>query len=94
MLSLISKSRIDYFSVITKYGLVSIGKRIRELRKAAGIKQIDFAAELGISPSVASEWESGRYEPRLSQLPGIAAALGVGVFDLMSLRQPSKGGRQ
>lgn len=78
---------------------VAIGERIKKLRKAAGILQIDFAAAVGVSPSVACEWESGVYDPSLARLPSIAAALGVTVLDLMSLTpvlppEPPKGGRK
>lgn len=73
---------------------MAIGRRIKELRKSAGIKQIDFAAAMGVSPSVACEWESGKYDPSLARLPEIAAALGVSVIDLMSLGAKAKGGRK
>lgn len=51
--------------------------RIRELRKAAGLKQIELAARCGVSPALLNMWERGACRPTIDALPGLAAALGV-----------------
>lgn len=40
-----------------------IGKRIKELRKAAGMTQSELASRLGISASAVGMYEQGRREP-------------------------------
>lgn len=55
--------------------LVSIGTKVKEIRKAlGGISQADLARRLGITPNAVAAWEQGVREPdginclRLSQL--------------------------
>ena len=51
--------------------------RIKEIRQAKQIRQIDLAKALGVSQSTLSTWESGRYEPDLSTLNKLADFFGV-----------------
>ncbi len=52
-------------------------KTIRELREAAGLTQVQLAAKLDVTPGAVYGWESGRSEPRASQLRAIARLFGV-----------------
>ncbi len=52
-------------------------KTIRELREDAGLTQLQLAMKLGVTPSAVYAWESGRNEPRASQLRAIAHYFGV-----------------
>jgi transcriptional regulator with XRE-family HTH domain len=53
---------------------------LARLRNAAGLSQAQLAATLGVSSGrVVRGWESGRFAPRVDQLPGLARALGVPV---------------
>lgn len=52
-------------------------KTIRELREDAGLTQLQLAMHLGVTPSAVYAWESGRNEPRASQLKAIAQHFGV-----------------
>lgn len=54
---------------------VRLGKRIRELRKARGWRQIDLAVHAEISKNHISELERGSREIGLRNLDAIAAAL-------------------
>jgi transcriptional regulator with XRE-family HTH domain len=62
---------------------VALGKRIRELRKARGWKQIDLAEEAGIHENYVSDLELGRKEICLRMLQGIAKAFGLKTVDLL-----------
>lgn len=55
----------------------NIGKTIRVLRIAAGMKQKDLAAAVGIQPNSLSLIESGKREPSLSLIRSISNALDV-----------------
>lgn len=55
----------------------NVGKRIRVLRTAAGLKQKELAAAVGIQPNSLSLIESGKREPSLSLLRSIASKLDV-----------------
>ncbi len=63
---------------------VPFGKRVRELRTAAGITQRDLADLTGIDPSTVGKIERGTANPNLSTIGRIAFALGVTVADLCS----------
>ena len=56
--------------------------RVRELREAKGLRQIDLAYRAGLAPSVVSEIENGKREPRAGTLRKLAAVLEVEVPDL------------
>jgi transcriptional regulator with XRE-family HTH domain len=59
-----------------------IGKRMREIRKAAGLTQTEVAARMGCTQKDVSRWESGRQ----ISTPNIylfckAVGCSLGVFD-------------
>ena len=45
-------------------GLSTIGDRIRQARKAAGLNQAGLAARIGVSQPAVANWESGVHDPR------------------------------
>ena len=58
---------------------MSLGSKIRQLRKQAGLTQSELAAKLGISPSAVGMYEQDRREPDgriLSKLCGIFGVRG------------------
>lgn len=62
------------------------------LRKAAGLKQADLAAEVGVCRSAVAMWETGAHYPPASKLPTIAAALHCTIDDLYNTSvNPKKG---
>lgn len=71
---------------------LSLGKKIRELRKARGITQEELAGALGISYQAISKWECGIALPDVTMTPAIARYFGVTMdvlfdFDLRELAE-------
>ena len=48
---------------------LSLGDKIRELRRRDGRTQENLAEALGVTSQAVSRWESGRTAPDISQLP-------------------------
>ena len=65
-------------------------RRLKELRSQRGLRQIDFAKDMGILQSTLSSWENGRYEPDSEMLIKIANYFGVTVDYLMTGRNEVK----
>jgi len=65
--------------------------RLAELRERAGYSQADVVRRSGerFSQANYSQWERGTSTPNVTYLPAIAAALGVGVWELFE--DPSEG---
>src|SRR5262245_20735494 len=55
---------------------VALGRRIRELRVAAGLSQKALAEAAGVPQSQVSQWESGNSSPLATTVPAICDALG------------------
>jgi transcriptional regulator with XRE-family HTH domain len=58
---------------------VTIGNRIRALRRARGLTQDTLAVSTGVSRSAVAQWETGRAGQISGKLRRIAEALGVSV---------------
>ena len=58
--------------------------RIRELRKAAGLRQEDLARELGVTRQTINAIENNKYDPTLSLALRLARELGVTVDGLFT----------
>lgn len=56
---------------------ISIGDRIRDARKQAGVSQVDLARKVGVTQPAVANWESGVHDPRRLMLAKIADALMV-----------------
>ena len=56
---------------------VSIGRQVRRLREAAGLRAADLASALGVDPSAVSNLEHGRRNVKADELSVIADFLGV-----------------
>ena len=61
----------------------SVGRRIREIRKARGWRQIDLAAHAGIGKNHVSELERGQREAGLNALKAIADGLEISLSALL-----------
>jgi predicted transcriptional regulator len=66
------------------YDPLVVGRRIRELRSAAGLTLGQLAGRLGRAPSHLSMVENGKRELRLGELHAVAGALDVDVAELLS----------
>lgn len=56
--------------------------RLAEVRKAAGLSQVEAARRLGVTQGALSQWESGTSLPRADKLPEIARLYGCTVDEL------------
>src|SRR6185295_7438426 len=63
--------------------LVTLGQRLRHLRKSKGMTLEQLSEAVGRAPSQLSVIENGKREPKLSVLQAVAAALGVSLQDLL-----------
>jgi transcriptional regulator with XRE-family HTH domain len=69
---------------------LTIGRRLRHLRKAAGLTLSDVAEAAGISPSALSLFENGKREAKLSLLTTLAGVLGTDLGELLAVAPPSR----
>ena len=67
------------------------GRRFRECRKAAGLKQTTAAQLIGIGQSSISEYENDVSEPTASVLFKMAEVYGCTVDHLLGLDEPVDG---
>jgi XRE family transcriptional regulator, fatty acid utilization regulator len=70
--------------------VLTIGRRIRHFRTAAGLTLDALAEAVGTAASQLSLIENGHREPRLSLLQALATALRVDVGDLLEAAPPSR----
>jgi transcriptional regulator with XRE-family HTH domain len=62
---------------------ILLGKRIRELRKRRGWRQIDLAEHAGVNENYISDLETGKKEICVRMLQKIAVGLDVSIAKLM-----------
>ena len=70
--------------------LVTLGQRLRHLRRARNMTLGQLGAAVGRAPSQLSLIENGKREPKLGVLQAIAGALGVPLQDLLRPEAPSR----
>jgi transcriptional regulator with XRE-family HTH domain len=63
---------------------ITIGEKIKDLRRFHGITQNALAAYLGVSSQSVSKWENDVSMPDLSIIPGIASYFGITIDELFS----------
>lgn len=56
--------------------------KIKKLREKSGMLPSKLASQMGVSPSVISNWESEVALPRARDIPRLAAVLGCSIGDL------------
>lgn len=56
--------------------------KIKELRIAAGLTQMQLAEKMEVSQSTIVGWEQNSFYPPAKKLPVLAKALGVSINDL------------
>lgn len=67
-----------------KADLPRLGRHIRDLRLASGRTQVAVAALAGLAESTVGAVEAGRSNPSLPTIVALAAALGVGIDQLVA----------
>ena len=69
--------------------MTSIGKKIRDARKNAGMTQVELAKATNLSRSYIGDIEKDRYNPSISTLQAIAKATNVPVETLLGGAAPT-----
>jgi XRE family aerobic/anaerobic benzoate catabolism transcriptional regulator len=64
---------------------ILVGRRIKELRKARGWRQIDLAEQAGLNENYISDLEIGKKEICLRAMQSVARALSVKTADLLNV---------
>ncbi|OMH34469.1 helix-turn-helix domain-containing protein [Tersicoccus sp. Bi-70] len=70
--------------------VISLGRRVRYLRKHRGMTLDQVSAAVGTAPSQLSLIENGKREPRLSLLRALASTFDVTLDDLLGAEPPSR----
>lgn len=70
--------------------VLTIGRRLRHLRRAAGLTLDEAGIAAGLSASALSLIENGKREPKLSVLTALARALGTDLANLLAAKAPSR----
>ena len=68
--------------------MTAFGKKLKELREAAGLTQTELAKKAGLSQGGIANLEQGRTQPAWDSVQALAAALGV---DCTAFNEPKKG---
>jgi DNA-binding XRE family transcriptional regulator len=63
--------------------------KIKELRCAAGLTQMQLAEKLGVSRATIAMWETGQNWPSAQMLPALAEALQCTIGDLYATESES-----
>ena len=67
---------------------MTIGERIKELRKSKGMSQEDLALKLNVSRQAVQKWESDVNEPNLLTLKLLSTYLDVSIDELVTGNKP------
>ncbi len=70
--------------------VISLGRRVRHLRKTAGMTLDALGEAVATAPSQLSLIENGKREPKLGMIKALAAAFGVGIDELLGAEPPSR----
>ena len=65
-----------------------IGKKIKHLRKALGLSQIDLAERVGVSFQQIQKYEKGASKISVFRLTQLADALGISLHDFLEAEPP------
>ena len=63
---------------------MTLGERLALLRRHSGLRQIDLAEKLYVSPKTISKWENGYGLPDIRMLPQLASIFGTSTDFLLS----------
>ena len=70
--------------------MASIGAKIRNARKEAGLTQVELAKKTSLSRSYIGDIEKDRYNPSVATLQAIADATGVPVESILGNSAPAQ----
>ena len=63
---------------------MTLGEKLTQARKAAGLTQADVAAKLNVSRQAVSRWESGQSKPSTERLLALGELYGVSIDQLLN----------
>ena len=63
---------------------MTLGEKLTQARKAAGLTQADVAARLNVSRQAVSRWESGQSSPSTEKLLALGGLYGVSIDRLLN----------
>ncbi|MEZ8297349.1 helix-turn-helix domain-containing protein [Vibrio splendidus] len=67
-----------------------LNENIKRLREEKGVTQLDMAQAVGTSTKTVMNWESGKTEPKASELVTIAKRLGVSVNEVLGQKESAQ----
>ena len=68
--------------------MMTIGEKIKDARKKAGLTQEQLAEKLEVSQVMVAQYENNVRNPKLETLKKISNALEVDLFDIIVLEEP------
>jgi transcriptional regulator with XRE-family HTH domain len=77
---------LGFIALDDKQFFKALGARIAQLRKEQGLSQQALADELGIAQQTLAHYEVGRARMAVSLLPTLAKIFGVGVDELLGIK--------
>ena len=69
---------------------MTLGEKLMQARKAAGLTQADIAAKLHVSRQAVSRWESGQSKPSTEKLLALGELYGVSIDQLLNTENTEK----
>lgn len=63
--------------------MATVGDNIKQLRKRAGLTQIDLSKKTGLSIGSIQGYEQGKYKPKIESIQKIADALDLSFYDIV-----------
>ena len=68
---------------------MTIGERIKQARKAKGLKQKELAEAVGVAEVTIRQYEGGKYSPKCDKIVKIAEALNISILELLGEPRPT-----
>ena len=68
---------------------MTLGEKLTQARKAAGLTQADVAAKLNVSRQAVSRWESGQSKPSTEKLLSLGGLYGISIDQLLNAEEPA-----
>ena len=69
---------------------MTLGEKLTQARKVAGLTQADVAAKLNVSRQAVSRWESGQSKPSTEKLLALGELYGVSIDQLLNTENTEK----
>ena len=69
---------------------LTVGERIRRLRRTKGWPQVELAAEVGVTRPTIARWETDAQMPLVTHLFDLARALGVSMDYVLTGQRESR----